>query len=360
MVISAETLRQFTIALLRALETPEKTAARVAASVINADRRGSGTHGLTLLPLYARMIHDGAIDVKAEPVTEPVAPCLAKVDGRNDFGQLTGEAAVRAGIELAGAQGIAAVGIRSGGHLGRLGEWAEIACGEELVFMAFSNTGGGARNVAAASGHGRVLSTNPVAFGVPAYGALPFDIVIDFATSQVSGSAIREYFNAGRRLDPEWTVPTGGGVTDDPALFMEAASVLLPLGGRSAGHKGFGLAIFAELLGGIAGGLMAGEREDNWFSNAAMFVFVDPLKFISRDNWRKRIGDFAAYLESVGARLPGAGAHAREQQARPGGIDIPEHVAAALAALAVNLEVAPPGELAAASAGRPPPGIKTW
>lgn len=361
MPMEAQLIQAFAVDVLRALGAPAESAARVADSLAGADRQGCHTHGTGLLPLYAKMIAAGALNPLAQPAVDSCAGSLTRVDGHDSFGQLTGELAVRIGIEKAQDGGIAAVGIHNGGHLGRLGEWAQMAASGGLLFLAFCNSGGGARNVAPFGGHERRLSTNPIAFGVPAFGALPHDIIADFATSQISGSVIREQYLTGGPLDPEWTTAANGEPLTEARDFIQGDGALLPLGGRVTGHKGYGLAIIAEILGGIAGGLMAGEHDPDWFSNAALFLFVDPLQFIARDELKRRVAGLAAYLNDEGARLPGAGAHRREEETSGNGIELPDHVCSALRRLAGELQLELPATLPEiANAVDGPGAAKTW
>jgi len=347
--------------VLRALGAPADTAACVAEFLVNADKSGSSTHGVGLLPLYAEMIAAGSLDPLARPGLDRSAGSTIRVNGHNAFGQLTGGLAVRTGIEMAREHGVVAVGIRNGGHLGRLGDWAQIAASSGMLFLAFCNSGGGARNVAPAGGHDRRLSTNPIAFGVPAFGGLPFDIIADFATSQVSGSAIRECFLAGRPLRPDWTTTADGRPLTDARAFMRGDGALLPLGGRETGHKGYALAVIAEILGGIAGGMMAGEHDPEWFSNSALFLFVDPLKFLSRKEIRLRVRNLAAYLHEGDGRMPGEGAQQRKMRAEQGGLELDGHICSALRRLADELELAiPPALVEIASATARADGTRTW
>ena len=354
-------IQAFATDLLCALGVPAESAARVAESLAAADRLGCHTHGTGLLPLYAKMIDAGSLDPLAQPSVDSYAGSSARVDGHDGFGQLTGELAVRIGIEKAQDGGVAAVGIRNGGHLGRLGEWAQMAASGGMLFLAFCNTGGGARNVAPFGSHERRLSTNPIAFGIPVFGALSHDIIADFATSQVSGSVIREHFLTGKPLDPEWTTTANGDPLTDARDFIEGDGALLALGGRVSGHKGYALAIIAEILGGIAGGLMAGEHDPEWFSNAALFLFVDPLRFLPRDDLMRRVAGLAEYLHEAGARLPGAGTYRREEGIPGDGIELPAHVCSALGQLAGELGLELPAAVTEIRNAADGPGeAKTW
>jgi len=355
-------LRSFATDLLSALGTPPDSSSKVATSLIHADLRGTGSHGVSILPLYAEMVADQAINPSAEPAIERSAGCIIKVDGRLAFGQLTGETATATGIETADKHGVAVVGIHHGAHLGRLGEWAEQATAKGMVFMAFANAGGGARNVAPFGGHERKLSTNPVAFGIPTFGALPFNVIADFATSQVSGAVIREHYRAGLPLNDEWTTTATGDPVATAQAFMDDEGALLPLGGRTTGHKGYGLSVIAELLGGYVGGMVVGQQDPEWFSNAAMFVLVDPTGFLSVEQIRERATAVAEHLRDETVRLPGEGAYQREIAAREQGLAIPDHVVASLGRLASDLNVETPTEFADGLQASPEShkSLKSW
>jgi len=361
MHMDTELILAFAADVLRALGAPADTAECVAEFLVNADKCGSNTHGVGLLPLYAEMIAAGSLDPLARPELENSAGSTFRVNGHDAFGQLTGELAVRTGIEKAREHGVVAAGVRNGGHLGRLGDWAGMAASSGMLFLAFCNSGGGGRNVAPAGGHDRRLSTNPIAFGVPVFGALPSDIIADFATSQVSGSAIRECFLAGKPLGPDWATTADGRPLTDARAFMRGEGALLPLGGRETGHKGYALAVIAEILGGIAGGMMAGEHDPDWFSNSALFLFVDPLKFLSRKEIRLRVKNLATYLHDGDGRLPGEGAQQRKMRAEQGGLELNGHVCSALKRLAGELQLhIPPALEEIASAAAADDGIRTW
>lgn len=345
MSMDADMLQAFAADVLCKLGAPTDCAACVAESLITADRLGCNTHGTGLLPMYSKMVAAGALDPLAQPRMDASSASVTRIDGHNGFGQLSGRLAVHTGVEKAQDGGISAVGIRNCGHLGRLGEWAQMATSGEMLFLAFCNSGGGARIVAPFGSHKRMLSTNPIAFGVPAFDALAHDIIVDFATSQVSGAHIWEHFFTGKSLHPQWVTDTKGGPLTDARKFTRGEGALLPLGGQVTGHKGYALAIIAEILGGIAGGLMAGEHDPEWFSNAAIFLFVDPQKFIAREELGQRIASLGAYLQEGGARLPGAGSQQREKETAEHGLELPVHVCSALRKLAGELKLEIPAAL---------------
>ena len=344
--VETATLETAATRVLEALGAPESTATVVAQSLTRADARTGGTHGVGLLPLYAAMIDGDAIEPTATPSVERDGS-TACVDGHDAFGQLVGREATAVGVDAALESGVSVVGVRNGSHLGRLGEWAERAADHGLCSLVFSNTGGGAKNVAPYGGHTRALSTNPVAFGVPTFEAADFDIVVDFATSQVSGSVIRDAARTGVDLKAAWTTTEDGTPVDSAGAFLEGDGALLPLGGRETGHKGYGLAVVAEVLGAMAGGTVVGQSDPEWFSNAATFVFVDPTRFGPRVEFERRLEAVIEHLHESGdtVRIPGEGSTHRGQQAQEKGVHLEAHVRDALTSLAADLEVELPEPL---------------
>lgn len=309
-------LEGFVATLFEHLGAGPSAAADVAGSLTGADARGHHSHGVLRAPIYSRMIEDGAIEPRALPTRNRSSETTVHLDGRSAFGQVVGRAAVDAGVSIAKSNGSAVVGIRNGSHLGRIGEWAERAAEDGILFAAFVNHQGGGKTVAPAGSSERRFGTNPMAFGIPTFTALPFPIVHDMATSQVAHGKIREREKTGEPLPDEWTTSEDGTPVKDAGSFERGAGALLPLGGRAAGYKGFGLSVVSELVAGLVGdALIASEADPAWTSNAAGFVFVDPLRFTSRERCEERVESLASYLgetEFSDAVPLGAGAHGTE------------------------------------------------
>src|SRR5258708_10401353 len=67
---------------------------------------------------------------------------MAVVEGRFGYGQTVAPQAVRIGIDKCKKAGLAAVALRNAGHIGRVGDWAEMAAAEGLVSVHFVNAAG--------------------------------------------------------------------------------------------------------------------------------------------------------------------------------------------------------------------------
>ena len=299
--IPAEELEPFARDIVAAYGASDEAAEQVAESLVGADLRGHRSHGTIRLPmLYRRMLDVGAIDPTATPELLDGTGATAQVDGHNAFGQVVGRHAVDAATERAAEHGVAAVGVRNGAHLGRIGEWAERAADQGFLFAAWVNTGGLAPLVGLAGSAERRIATNPIAFGTPSFGALDFPVVLDMATSQVAHGKITKRAVEGEPLPEGWVVDSSGGYLTDASAFEEGEGSILPLGGLTSGYKGFGLAVIVELFAGMLGdAFVAGQDADGVVNNAAAFVAVDPDRFASREANRARIEALAENVASA-------------------------------------------------------------
>ena len=115
---------------------------------------------------------DGSVvpDRKVEIKTE--TPVLAVVDGLYGFGQTVAPQAVQIGIDKCKAMGLSMVALRNAGHIGRVGDWAEMAAAAGLVSIHFVNASGSVL-VAPFGGTQRRMSTAPFCAGIPRPGQAP-------------------------------------------------------------------------------------------------------------------------------------------------------------------------------------------
>lgn len=308
--IGHENLKAFSASLVEALGASRSTAEDVATSLVEADLRGHASHGVVrLLTTYEPMVEAGLIDPEAKPSVTRRTEGAATVDGNHAFGHVTGREAVGTGLGLLENSGVSVVGVKNASHLGRVGEWAEVAAESGVLVSILVNTGGTERTVTVPGSVDRLFATNPIAFGIPTFDEIPFPIVLDIATSQVAhGKVTKRAIDKGS-LPQEWTVTQGGEHVASSEEFEKGEGALLPLGGRTAGHKGYGLAVIAELCAGIVGGgAVIGQEAPQRVNNSAMFVFVDPLLFGSREH-------ITSVIRSVKNQVNGA--------SRPSSISIP-------------------------------------
>jgi len=298
--IEVDALESFARRLLEATGTPSGVARQVADSLVAADLVGHGSHGVHRIPWYAERVADDEVDPAAEPEVVTETPATAVVDGRYGYGQVVGRYAVDLLAEKAAEHGVAAVGIRNGSHLGRMGEWAERTADEGLVYLSVANSQGQGAQVAVPGSAERRLGTHPFTVGVPTFGALAFPVVMDVATSQVAHGKIGERAAAGESIPEGWTVDADGDPVTDPDAYEDGAGALRPLGGAVSGYKGYGIAVVADLLATLlGGGETFGMSADAPWSNGAALLAVDPRRFLPPEAARERVAALAAYLHTT-------------------------------------------------------------
>src|SRR5690606_32765416 len=116
-------------------------------------------------------------------------------------------------IEKARQHGIGLGTLRCASHVGRLGEYCELAAAQGMASIAMCNTHGAARRVAPPGGRSPRLGTNPIAMGAPC-GDAP--LILDFSTSATAEGKVRVKKIAGELCPDGWLVDNQGRPTNDP------------------------------------------------------------------------------------------------------------------------------------------------
>jgi hydroxycarboxylate dehydrogenase B len=243
----------------------------VAQRLVDSNLVGHDSHGVLRVGKYLEWVGEGWLKPNTEPTLVFDSAALAIVDGNRGFGQVIGEFATRLGIAKAAKSGIAMVGLRNCGHLGRLGDWAEMAAAEDQVSLHFLNTSG-AQRVAPFGGSDRRLSTNPLAIGIPVAGGPP--VILDITTSTVAEGKLMVALNKGERVAPGWIVDKDGKPTTDPKDFYDGGA-LLTIGE----HKGSGLSILTDLLAGAITTGRSSDPDDTILRNNMLSIFIAPAVY---------------------------------------------------------------------------------
>jgi uncharacterized oxidoreductase len=349
--VDPDVLQTFVGEILEDMDVAPDVADTVAAALVGADLRGHYTHGVRLLPnKYAREVAAGDIRPSASPEIARHQPPFALVDGQRAFGHAAAREAVDIATTTAAENGIGIVGVRNVSHIGRVGEWAERATASEMAFVAFV-CNPGSQWVAPPGSAARRLSTNPVAIGLPTFDAVDFPLVLDMATSQVARGKVGLYAAEGKSLPDQWVVTDAGDALREPERFENGDGALRPLGGTTAGHKGFGLSVMSELLAANLSDWFVSGQEDVVPGNTAVFIAIDLTKMTSRDAIAARTAAFAEYIHStefssevpVGnaaegdeTLLPGEAEYRIASRQREAGIDLPGRDADSLRELAID------------------------
>src|ERR1700728_4161681 len=100
---------------------------RIAHYLVESNLVGHDSHGVIRVKFYIDWLRAGKVLANRSLAVVFENDALAVVDGQFGFGQVMGEEATKRGIAKAAGQGVAVVALRNSGHLGRIGDWAEMA-----------------------------------------------------------------------------------------------------------------------------------------------------------------------------------------------------------------------------------------
>jgi len=275
LLIPLERLRVAVNEILGGFGSDSREAQIVTDNLLQANLTGHDSHGIGMLPRYANAFLEGGLRPNGHVLTRLDSGTLLALDGQAGFGQVIGLEAMQLGIARAKAHGSCIVALANSHHLCRIGAWAEMAVAEGLVSLHFANVI--SRPIVAPwGGSDARFGTNPFAVGIPVPGRDP--IVLDMATSIIAQGKTRVAHNKGESLAPGQMLDDQGRPTTDPKF-----GVIEPLGAlRTFGeHKGFGLALVCELLGGALAGGLATHRPasgEQRVLNGMLTILFDPAR----------------------------------------------------------------------------------
>ena len=301
--IPAKALEALVSDIFAAAGCSKAEADRIGHSLVGANLAGHDSHGVVRVPRYLQWQREGDFiaDQKLKVIKE--TPVLAVVDAQYGFGQSMAPLAVAIGIRKAKAMGLAMVALRNSGHVGRVGEWAEMAAAEGLVSIHYVNAASSLL-VAPFGGVDRRFSTAPYACGIPRKGADP--IILDFATSIVAEGKVLVASQGGKKLPGDALIGPDGKTSGDPHLlygkfepqgprdYMAGAGAIRAFGE----HKGSGLAFMCEVLGGSLTGTGAADETRAKWANGMLSFYVDPAQLDATDFVPTDIARYIAYVKS--------------------------------------------------------------
>ncbi|MCH2664656.1 Ldh family oxidoreductase [bacterium] len=283
--------------IIKAAGTSAENSRLVAKLLAEANATGHDSHGVIRIPQYLDSVENGDIVTDAEVTTVVENPITAIVDGNWGFGQVTMTRAVEVGLEKARKNGLAAVAVRQANHIGRLGSYVDHIAQEGMIGLLFVNAvGTPGYRMAPWGGTEPRLVTDPVAFGIPHSSGL--SIVMDMTTTVVAEGKVRVKRNREESTPDGWLLDADGKPTNDPnKLYAEPPGSILPLGGMTAGHKGYGLNVAIELLAGVLSGNGC-IGKDQRLSNGVMMIILDIAQFLTIEEFYKESDTFIAHVKS--------------------------------------------------------------
>ena len=316
--------------------------ARITAEVlVKTDTMGVFTHGTRQLRPLMKNFRMGRLKSDVEPEVAAEGPAWTIIDGNYAMPMVTATVAMRLAMEKAKAVGIAYSGVRHSSHFGAAGYYASMALAEDMIGISTCNvepcmTVPGAR--------AKILGTNPIAYAVPAGKEKP--VLMDIATSTVAATKVFAARAVGKKIPGDWLVDDDGLPTTDPSRYPEEGA-LLPM----AGHKGYGLALFVEVLSAVLTGAAVTKEVSSWVLDVSdptneghAFIAIHVGAMMPIEQFKERmdrlIREIREAPKAKGADriyLPGEMEWERREQALKEGIFLPDHVVLNLEGLAEDV-----------------------
>ena len=329
--------------ILLAVGATEANASRVAEALVSSHLAGVDPHGIWHLAGYVDDIRDGYLVPTAVPEIVSETTATALVTGNWTFGFVAAKFAMELAIQKAEKQGVSVVGIVRCGHIGRLGEYNEMAVAEGMVSMVWA--GGYSEDQQTTMPYGGlkpILHTNPLSMGFPAGDEVP--MILDFATTGVSGSKVVQARDRGEKLPPGCIVDKDGNPTTNPEEFFNGGGHL-PFGG----HKGYAIMLAVETLGRILTGSDSyAENHRGGLYNRHQGITIVVVKadvFQPLGDFTTRVDDLERRIRAVPPApgfqevlVPGD-LESRSREARRDGIPVPDDLWKVLTDLATEVGV---------------------
>lgn len=300
MTIRVEKALAHTISLLNKSGVGAIEAELTARAIITSDVWGNPSHGLMRLPFYLQRMAMGGVNPEATLKTFSDRAAVVGLDGEDGLGHWQLWKGAELGVTKAKEFGISLISIRNSSHCGALGVYLYPALDAGQIAMIFTN---GPAVMPAVGGNSPLLSTSPIAAGIPAKQPM----IIDLSTSAVARGKIAAAAKSGGSIPEGWAVnEKGEPITDAKAALL---GMLAPLGGA----KGFALGLMVEALSaGVSGGSLSTSVPDMFRSEddvkpqsiSHTVITIDPSD----------LGDVASYddfnamakqIRETGGRVPG-------------------------------------------------------
>lgn len=252
---AVESLRAYTAKLLRNAGLGADEAACLAQSLVLADQRGVGSHGLMRLRTYAERVRRGVVRGGVAPKIVRETPAFLAIDGGNGNGMWVAQQIMDLCIARARTNGACFATVGNGNHFGIAASFTERAAKAGMIGLALSNA---SPTMVPTGGRKPLLGANPLSIAIPAGKRPP--LVLDMATSTVAQGKIILAAKEGKKTIPsDWAVDPDGNPTTNPELALKGA--MLPFGGA----KGYGLALIIDILcATLSGALTSAHVNSFW------------------------------------------------------------------------------------------------
>jgi LDH2 family malate/lactate/ureidoglycolate dehydrogenase len=341
--VPADRIAAFIARTFIAAGLPDDDARTLAGLMVEADLRGSDTHGVIRLPLYIRRIRAGGVNPAPNIRIVSERPSTALIDGDNGMGHLVMARAAALAIDKAKSNGIGWVGARMSNHAGPAALYVTMPLKHDMIGLYFAV--GSSNHLPPWGGSESLLGTNPMAIAVPAHDEPP--IVLDMSPTVAAFGKVRLKAQRGEQMPVGWMIDKQGKPLTDPKRADEGH--LLPIGD----YKGSGLSLIIGLLAGALNRAAVGREVVDFVKEAGTptntgqaiaaisidaFMPADAFKR-SVDRLVRDIRDSPRLPSVERIWLPGEQSHAKLLDRRAHGVPMPKALRDSLDTVARDLNV---------------------
>jgi LDH2 family malate/lactate/ureidoglycolate dehydrogenase len=324
MKVQPNRLKEVAIRILKGLNATDEEAALVAEILVQADMRGTDTHGVHLLTLLPDRVEAGMIQIPTNLKVVKEGETTTLIDGGNGLGQLAVHRAMMINIQKAKKFGLGCSLVRNTNNIGSLISYTLMAAQEGMIGIVMSNA---AAAMSPWGGTEAFFGTNPISIAVP--GGAEGSVALDMSSSVVARGKIRLAERTKEPIPLGWALDETGTPTTDPTAAMKGT--LVPIGGP----KGYGLALIVDILAGMLSGSKYGQDIKTFHqlvgpTGVGVFsLAIDIERFMPHQQFNELI---QAYLASIkGSKkakgvsriyIPGERKFEKEKQSLREGIEI--------------------------------------
>jgi len=288
MNVPVDRVREQITNVLAAWGMDEKIVRTTAEVMVETDLAGVDSHGISMLMDYDQSRLKGKLNLAAAPRIVRENAVTALIDADAGLGHYPSVLAMNLAIDKALTAGVGVVSVFNSHHFGAAGYYSALAPKKGLIGLVSSSS----RTISVVPTRGSVpvLGTNPLAFAAPARRNRAFHL--DMATATVAANKVKVYDLNGKKLPAGWVLDENGAPVSDAALAMDYifrrdVGGLTPVGGTAemASHKGYGLAVMAQILGGALSGAsfspirVRSQRPQDPDNIGHFFLALDPKMF---------------------------------------------------------------------------------
>ena len=323
--VDPEALHSFCNRVFQKVGMSAEDAELAAELLVEAELRGIDTHGVMMLPGYARNLQEGIFNPQPNIRVVKESSFHALLDGDFGLGHITSTKAMQLCIERAQLHGFGMAGVRNSTHFGAAAHYTLMAARQNLIGFACTNA---PPLIPPPGSNVRTHGGNPMSYAIPA--GQEASLVVDMSTLVRSFGRVGNYRREGRTLPLGWALDEDGTPTQDPTRAVMG----VPFG--EDGHKGFALTLVMDALAGV----LTGSDYATTFTPGAstrgcghLFMAIDPELFMPLEEFTQRMDESLLAVKRA-PRLPDAeqiylpgerGFNRAEERSRMGIPFLPSH-----------------------------------